>query len=109
MKAKEVTLLDLDELNDYTSSNPDIVHGHTYNMMNYMWNKTKSFSKIDLFIITLTDDDDIDEAILTLSDDEWPEALEIILSYFETTENYEMCTNVNKLLNKIKRAIKDDN
>ena len=56
MKAKEITLLDIDELNEYTSANPDIIHDHTYKMMNYMWNKTKSFSKIDLFIVTLTDD-----------------------------------------------------
>jgi len=109
MKAKKVILSDLDELNEYTSANPDIVHTHTYEMMNYMWNKTKSFSKIDLFIVVLTDEKDFDEAILTLSDDEWFEALEIILTYFENQENYEMCSKVNKLINKIKRATKDDN
>ena len=109
MKAKELTLLDIDELNEYTSANPDIIHDHTYKMMNYMWNKTKSFSKIDLFIITLTDDEEVDEAILTLADDEWLQALSLILAHFEKIENYEMCSKVNKLINKIKKATKNDN
>lgn len=109
MKSKEITLLDIDELNKYTSSNSNIIYIHTYKMMNYMWNKTKSFSNIDLFIITLTDDNDVDEAILTLSNNEWIQALSLILLHFEKEENYEMCDKVNKLLNKIKKFTKNDN
>jgi hypothetical protein len=56
---------------------------------------------VDLFIITLTNDEEMDEVILTVNKDEWAPALEMGLVYFEEVEDYEMCIKVKKLLETI--------
>ena len=56
---------------------------------------------VDLFIITLTDDEEMDEVVLTVNEDEWAPALEMGLVYFEEVEDYEMCTKIKKLLETI--------
>jgi hypothetical protein len=57
---------------------------------------------VDLFIVTLTDEEEIEEVVLTVNEDEWEEALEIGLVYFEEVEDYEMCIKIKKLLETIK-------
>jgi len=101
MKVKELTLRDTDEVVEYTENNPDVIYTQTYNMLNHSWKKNKKISMVDLFIITLTDDEEMDEIILTVNDDEWEPALEMGLVYFEEIEDYEMCTQVKKLLETI--------
>jgi len=101
MKVKELTLRDTDEVVEYTENNPDVIYTQTYNMLNHSWKKNKKISMVDLFIITLTDDEEMDEIILTVNDDEWEPALEMGLVYFEGIEDYEMCTQVKKLLETI--------
>ena len=101
MKVKELTLRDTEELLEYTEGNPDVIYTQTYNMLNHTWKKNKKISMVDLFIITLTDDEEMDEIILTVNDDEWEPALEMALVYFEEVENYEKCIEIKKLLETI--------
>lgn len=101
MKAKKLTLKDTDELIDFTENNPDIMYVQTYEILNYSWKKNKKISLVDLFIITLTGDEEMDEVILTVNEDEWSPALEMGLVYFEEVENYEMCIKIKKLLETI--------
>jgi hypothetical protein len=101
MKVKELTLRDTEELLGYTEGNPDVIYTQTYNMLNHTWKKNKKISMVDLFIITLTDDEEMDEIILTVNDDEWEPALEMALVYFEEVENYEKCIEIKKLLETI--------
>ena len=98
MKAKKLTLRNTDELVEYTETNPGVIHIQTYDMLNHLWRKNKKISMVDLFIITLTDDEEMDEVILTVNEDEWEPALEMGLVYFEEVEDYEMCIKVKKLL-----------
>jgi hypothetical protein len=102
MKAQKMTLRDLDELIDFTENEPEQIHNQTYKMLNQEWNKNKKFSIVDLFVIELTDDDEMEEVILTVQDHEWEPALELGLEHFEESENYEMCAKVQKLLETIK-------
>jgi hypothetical protein len=102
MKVKELTLRDTDAVVEYTEDNPDVIYTQTYNMLNHTWKKNKKISMVDLFIITLTDDEEMDEIILTVNDDEWEPALEMGLVYFEEVEDYEMCIQIKKLLETIK-------
>lgn len=101
MKAKKLILKDTDELIDFTENNPDIMYVQTYEILNYSWKKNKKISLVDLFIITLTGDEKMDEVILTVNEDEWSPALEMGLVYFEEVENYEMCIKIKKLLETI--------
>jgi hypothetical protein len=98
MKTKKLTLRDTDELVEYTESHPEVIHIQTYEMLNHLWKKSKKISMVDLFIVTLTDDEEMDEVILTVNEDEWEPALEMGLVYFEEIEDYEMCIKVKKLL-----------
>ena len=98
MKAKKLTLKNTDELVEYTESHPEVIHIQTYEMLNHLWKKNKKISMVDLFIITLTDEEEIEEVVLTVNEDEWEEALEIGLVYFEEVEDYEMCSKIKKLL-----------
>lgn len=102
MKVKELTLRDTDAVVEYTENNPDVIYSQTYNVLNHTWKKNKKISMVDLFIITLTDDEEMDEIILTVNDDEWEPALEMALVYFEEVENYEKCIEIKKLLETIK-------
>ena len=102
MKAKKLTLRDTDELVEYTESHPEVIHIQTYEMLNHLWKKNKKISMVDLFIITLTDEEEIEEVVLTVNEDEWEEALEIGLVYFEEVEDYEMCSKIKKLLETLK-------
>ncbi len=101
MKAKKMTLKDLDALIDFSENEPDQIHNQTYKMLNQEWNKNKKFSIVDLFVVELTDDDEMEEVILTVQEHEWERALELGLEHFESTENYEMCAKVKKLLETI--------
>ena len=102
MKTQKLILKDTDDLIDFTENNPDIIYTQTYEMLNHSWKKNKKISLVDLFIITLTDDEEMDEVILTVNEDEWEPALEMGLVYFEEIEDYEMCAKVKKLLETIK-------
>ena len=102
MKAKKLTLRDTDELVEYTESHPEVIHIQTYEMLNHLWKKNKKISMVDLFIVTLTDEEEIEEVVLTVNEDEWEEALEIGLVYFEEVEDYEMCSKIKKLLETLK-------
>ena len=101
MKTKKLTLRDTDELIDFTENNPEVIHIQTYEMLNHLWKKSKKISMVDLFIVTLTDDEEIEEVILTVNEDEWEPALEMGLVQFEEVEDYEMCSKVKKLLETI--------
>ena len=101
MKTKKLTLRDTDELIDFTENNPEVIHIQTYEMLNHLWKKSKKISMVDLFIVTLTDDEEMDEVILTVNEDEWSPALEMGLVYFEEVEDYEMCNKIKKLLETI--------
>lgn len=98
MKTKKLTLKDTDDLIEYTESHPEVIHIQTYEMLNHLWKKNKKISMVDLFIVTLTEDEEMDEVILTVNEDEWEPALEMGLVYFEGIEDYEMCIKVKKLL-----------
>jgi hypothetical protein len=98
MKTKKLTLKDTDDLIEYTESHPEVIHIQTYEMLNHLWKKNKKISMVDLFIVTLTEDEEMDEVILTVNEDEWEPALEMGLVYFEEVEDYEMCIKVKKLL-----------
>jgi hypothetical protein len=102
MKAKTMSLKDLDDLIRFTERNPGIIHIQTYKMLNQEWKKSKTFSLVDLFIIELTNDPELDEVILTVQPNEWEQALQLGLVYFEIIEDYEMCTKVHTLLETIK-------
>lgn len=102
MKAKTMSLKDLDDLIRFTERNPGIIHIQTYKMLNQEWKKSKTFSLVDLFVIELTDDPELDEVILTVQPNEWEQALQLGLVYFEIIEDYEMCTKVHTLLETIK-------
>jgi hypothetical protein len=101
MKVKKLTLKDTDEVIEYTEWNPDIIYTQTYDILNHTWKKNKKISMVDLFIITLTDDEEMDEVVLTVNSDEWEPALEMALVHFEEVENYEMCSKIQKLLKTI--------
>jgi hypothetical protein len=101
MKTKKLTLKDTDALIEYTESHPEVIHIQTYEMLNHLWRKSKKISMVDLFIVTLTDDEEMDEVILTVNEDEWEPALEMGLVYFEEVEDYEMCSKIQKLLETI--------
>jgi hypothetical protein len=101
MKAKKMTLRDLDELIDFSENEPEQIHLQTYKMLNQEWNKNKKYSVVDLFIVELTDDEEMEEVILTVQENEWERALELGLEHFEESENYEMCAKVKKLLETI--------
>ena len=98
MKIKKLTLRDTDALVEYTEAHPEVIHIQTYEMLNHLWKKNKKISMVDLFIVTLTDEEEIEEVVLTVNEDEWEEALEIGLVYFEEVEDYEMCSKIKKLL-----------
>ena len=102
MKAKTMSLKDLDDLIRFTERNPGVIHIQTYKMLNQEWKKSKTFSLVDLFVIELTDDPELNEVILTVQPDEWDKALQLGLDYFEIIEDYEMCTKVHKLIETIK-------
>ena len=101
MKAKKMTLRDLNELIEFSENEPNQIHTQTYKMLNQEWNKSKKFSLVDLFIVELTDDEEMEEIILTVQPDEWEQALELGLEHFESVENYEMCAKVKKLIETI--------
>jgi len=102
MKAKKMTLRDLDELIDFSENEPDQIHNQTYKMLKQEWNKNKKHSIVDLFVVELTNDEEMEEVILTVQEHEWERALELGLEHFELVENYEMCSQVKKLLETIK-------
>lgn len=102
MKAKTMSLKDLDDLIRFTERNPGVIHIQTYKMLSQEWKKSKTFSLVDLFIVELTNDPELDEVILTVQPNEWEQALELGLVYFEIIEDYEMCAKVHKLIETIK-------
>jgi hypothetical protein len=102
MKAKKMILKDLNALIEFSENEPEQIHTQTYKMLNQEWNKNKKYSIVDLFVVELTDDEEMEEVILTVQEDEWERALELGLTHFESVENYEMCSKVLKLLETIK-------
>jgi hypothetical protein len=61
MKAKKLTLRDTDALVEYTEAHPEVIHIQTYEMLNHLWKKNKKISMVDLFIVTLTDEEEIED------------------------------------------------
>ena len=102
MKAKKMILKDLNALIEFSENEPEQIHTQTYKMLNQEWNKNKKFSIVDLFVVELTDDEEMEEVILTVQEHEWERALELGLEHFEESENYEMCAKIKKLLETIK-------
>jgi hypothetical protein len=102
MKAKKMTLRDLDELIEFSANESGQIHLQTYKMLKQEWNKNKTYSVVDLFIVELTDDEEMEEIILTVQEHEWEAALELGLEHFEEIEDYEMCAKIKKLLETIK-------
>ena len=102
MKPKKLILKDIDTLIEYTETHLDILHTQTYEMLDFVWKRDKKISLVDLFKVTLTHDEEIEEVILTVHEDEWEPALEMGLVYFEEVEDYEMCIKIKKLLETIK-------
>ena len=102
MPAKHLILNDLAELMDFSENNPEQIHLQTYKVLNQEWKKTKTFSEVELFVVKLSNDEELEEVVLTVQDYEWETALELGLEHFESTENYEMCSKVQKLLETIK-------
>ena len=94
-------LKDLDALIEFSTNEPEQIHNQTYKMLKQEWNKNKKFSVVDLFVVELTDDEEMEEVILTVNEDEWAPALEMGLVYFEEVEDYEMCIKIKKLLETI--------
>ena len=102
MPAKHLVLNDLAELMDFSENNPEQIHLQTYKVLSQEWKKTKAFSEVELFVVKLSNDEELEEVVLTVQDYEWETALELGLEHFESTENYEMCSKVQKLLETIK-------
>ena len=102
MKPIKMKMKDMDSVLEYTTDNPSIIHHQTYKMLEWVYQKKKKPTSIELLIIELTDDEDLDEAILNVEAFEWELALELGLKFFEEQEEYEMCAKVNKLLTTIK-------
>ena len=93
---------DMEEVLEYTIEHPEVIHNQTFGMLNAVYSKKKIPKVISIFIIRLTDDDELDEATLTVESHEWVMALEMGLKFYEEREEYEMCSKVKELLNKIK-------
>ena len=106
MKPIKMKMLDMDTVLEYTTNNPSIIHKQTFEMLNSVFSKTKKPNSINLFVIELTDDEDLDEAVLNVEEGEWELALEVGLKFFEEKEEYEMCAQINGLLIKIKNSKK---
>jgi len=92
----------MDSVLEYTTDNPAVIHHQTYKMLDWIYKKKKKPTSFELFVIELTNDDELDEAILNVEDFEWELALELGLKFFEEQEEYEMCAKINELLIKIK-------
>ena len=92
----------MDSVLEYTTENPSIIHHQTYKMLDWVYNKKKQPTSINLIIVELTEDEELDEAVLNVEAFEWELALELGLKFFEEQEEYEMCEKVNELLTKIK-------
>jgi hypothetical protein len=45
----------------------------------------------------------MEEVILNVLSEEWIKALEMALEYFEDSEQYETCSQINKLIKTIKK------
>jgi len=97
-----MTLRDLNEFLEFSENEPEQIHIQTYKMLNQEWNKNKKLSMVDLFVVKLTDDEEMEEIVLNIQENEWERALELGLEHFELTENYEICSKVLKLLETIK-------
>ena len=102
MKVIKMTMRDMDEVLEYTIKNPKAIHNQTFEMIKFAHSSNKKLKSISLFKFKLTDDEDLDGAILNVEKHEWELALELGLKFYEDVEEYEMCTKVNELLNKIK-------
>ena len=102
MPAKHLTLKNLAELMEFSENNSEQIHQQTFKVLNHEWKKTKVFNEVELFVVKLTDDEELEEVVLTVQDYEWETALELGLEHFEEVENYEMCSKVKKLLETIK-------
>jgi len=102
MKPIKMKMKNMDSVLEYTTENPSIIHHQTYKMLDWVYNKKKQPTSINLIIVELTEDEELDEAVLNVEAFEWELALELGLKFFEEQEEYEMCEKVNELLTKIK-------
>jgi hypothetical protein len=102
MKLKTLTFRDLDEMLEYNENHSDQIHLQTFKSLRYEWNKKKKTVDVDVFQIFFEDDEEYEDMLLTVYSNEWGKALEVALEYFETKEEYEICSKINKLLTKIK-------
>jgi len=106
MKPIKMKMKDMDSVLEYATENPSIIHHQTYKMLESVFKVKKKPTSINLLVIELTDDEDLDEAILNVEAFEWEIALEMGLKFFEKKEEYEMCSKVKGLLDKIKNEKK---
>lgn len=105
MKPKKLRFRDLEDFMDYNEENQDVIHLETYKVLKREWTKRKKCVDVDLFEIELTDDPEMEEVILNVLSEEWIKALELGLDYFEEKEEYETCSQINKLLKTIKKQV----
>jgi hypothetical protein len=102
MKAGKLNLDQIDDVIKFSEDNEKLIHTKTYEMLNYVWQKKHKQVDVDLFIVLLKRDPDLTEVSLTVYKNEWEKALELGIKYFETQEEYEMCSQIMELLTTIK-------
>lgn len=102
MKAKQLRFKDLDGLIEFNETQPNVIHNHTFKFLRQEWNKNKKPVDVELFKVNFDDDEEYDSIVLTISSSEWIKALELGLEYYVEKEEYEMCSQINNLLIKIK-------
>jgi hypothetical protein len=106
MKIKQLTFRDLDEMMEYNENHSEKIHEQTFKSLRSEWNKNKKTSDVDIFQIFFEDDEEYEDMLLTVYSNEWVNALDIALTYFEKKENYELCSQISKLLTSIKNKTK---
>ena len=102
MKVGKLTLDNVDDILQFSEDNENLMHTKTYEMLNYVWQKKHKRVDVDLFIVLLKNDPDLTEVSLTVYKDEWEKALKLGINYFESKEEYEMCSKIMELLTTIK-------
>jgi hypothetical protein len=106
MKIKQLIFRNLNEMIEYSENNSEKIHEQTFKSLKNEWNKNKKTSDIDIFQIFFEDDEEYEDMLLTVYSNEWVNALNMALTHFEEKENYELCSQISKLLTSIKTKTK---
>jgi hypothetical protein len=103
MKPKKLRFREVEDLMEFHEVNQGVIHLETFKVLKREWTKRKKCVDVDLFEVELTDDPEMEEVILNVLSEEWIKALEMALEYFEDNEQYETCSQINKLIKTIKK------